>query len=396
MVFKKVKRLIKGTYWNLNRIDVSESRLRENYRILSSLHSGVAVAPILKSNAYGHGIRIAGRVLERMNPPFFCVDSLYEGYELLKAGIKKEILIMGYTNPANFVRKRLPFSYAVYDKETLRVIHEHQSGASVHLFVDTGMRREGIPLEEFEDFAVYASTLSGVRIDGLMSHLGYAGNPEHPTTKMQIRNFNAAREILGKLNIKPKWIHFSNTGGFFHWDELGGNLGNIARIGMAMYGICEEGDCGGVMPVLDFFTTLSQIKTLKKGEYIGYDFTFQAEKDMKIGILPAGYNEGIDRRLSNKGVVTIRGVRCPIVGKISMNITAIDITDVQNPKIGEDVCVFSSDPFAENSVMNIANLCGVAPYEILVRIYPFTKRKLVDNGEFDKNEENVNTQNIKQ
>src|SRR5579859_6103710 len=181
----KFSSLFKSNYYPLNKLEISADRLLSNYQFLSNL-SDQKIAPVLKSNAYGHGLITVAKILDNKGAPFFCVDSLYEAYELLKAKITTPILIMGYVNPYNLRVKSLPFSYVAYDIELVETLNKYQPGANIHIFVDTGMHREGILLDELSEFLRYAQKFSRVNIEGLISHFGMADNPENVLTKMQI------------------------------------------------------------------------------------------------------------------------------------------------------------------------------------------------------------------
>ncbi len=371
-----LKFLFKTTYCSLNKIEISQKDLIANYRYLSSLNPKIKVTPVLKSNAYGHGIKLVAQILEPLNPPFFCVDSIYEGYLLLRQGIKTPILIMGYVHPESLNTKRLPFSFAVYTKEQLLGIKKYQPQAGIHIFVDTGMHREGVALEELPEFLKKITSLS-LNVEGLMSHLAMSDKTNHPFTKLQVRRFEKSQKTVKDIGLYPKWIHLANSSGLVNFKNLKGNLGNMARVGLALYGIDPQGCDKNLKPVLRFLTTLEQIKKIKKGEKIGYDFTFTAQKDMVIGVLPIGYNDGLDRRLSNRGYVSINNIDCRIIGRVSMNITVIDLTGVKNPKVGSTVVVYANDTKDKNSISSAARLCREIPYDLLVHLSPETKRMLV-------------------
>jgi|SRR5579885_482547 len=365
---------LKKPYYPLNRIEISKEALLHNYQYLSCLASGIAVAPVLKSNAYGHGLVLVAKMLDDLGAPFFCVDSLYEAYELLKHKIKTPVLIMGYVNPQNLKVKKLPFSYAVYDREVVSAISKYQPHAAVHIFVDTGMHREGILLSQLPEFLSYIKSFGNLRVAGLMSHFAAADHSTNTFTKKQVENFAKAKEIVLSVGFSPKWFHISASGGLLNHETYRGCIGNLARAGISLYGIDPEGKDKNLQPALRLTTTLHLIKKIPKGEKIGYDFTYTAEKNMMIGILPLGYYDGADRRLSNKGFVSINDVFCPIIGRVSMNLTTIDITAVKNPQIGDKVIIYSSKPDDKNSIANSAKICGTIPYDLLVHLASSTRR----------------------
>lgn len=368
--------LFKKKYYPLNKLEISSQNIRANYQYLSAL-SDQKIAPVLKSNAYGHGLVHTAKILDDCNAPFFCVDSLYEAYELLKAQITTQILIMGYVNPFNLTVKKLPFSYVAYDLALLAALNQHQPGATVHIFVDTGMHREGIAIDDLADFLKEAKKFEKIQITGLMSHFGDANNPKNELTKKQIATFQRAKKIMEDMDITVIWEHISASAGVLHLQQYREQLGNLARVGLGLYGFDPKEDTSQLRPALSLKTTIAQIKKLQKGEKVGYDFTFTAPKDMHIGILPIGYFDGVDRRLSNNGYVEIDGIFCKIVGKVSMNITVVDVSKVKNATIGQEVIVYSDESSAKNSLYNAAAICQTIPYELLVHLSSTTKRKIL-------------------
>lgn len=361
-------KLFKSEYHPLNIIEISKNNLISNYKYLSSK---IKIAPVLKSNAYGHGIVEIAKDLDQVNAPFFCVDSLYEAYQLLKTKIKTPILIMGYTDPENFKVKKLPFSYAVFDLELAKILNKYQKGCGVHIFVDTGMHREGVPLSELPEFLEEIKRLTNIKVEGLMSHIASADNPKDPLNKIQVKNFEKALSLCKRNGIKPKWIHLQNSDGLINLKNV--NL-NIARVGLALYGISPDIK---LKPALTLKSKIIQIKTLEKGGRVGYSGTFTSKTQTKVAILPLGYNDGLDRRLSSNGFVKIGETFCPIIGRISMNITTIDITKIKNPLVGQEVIIYSNNPADKNSIQNSAKICNTIPYDLLVGLTGSTRRVII-------------------
>lgn len=372
-----LRRFFTRNYEALNKIIIFRVNLISNYKYLSSIATGIKVAPVLKSNAYGHGLTLIGKELDNKNAPFFCVDSLFEAYELSKAKIKTKILVMGYVSPKSLNTKKLPFSFAVYDFQSARVLNKYQKGAKIHIFVDTGMHREGVSLGELAEFVDYINSKTTLRIEGLMSHFGMAAKPNSSLTRKQVDNFQKAQKILKDKGVKAKFIHIANSEALLNNAHYKGKLGNTARVGKALYGICKEDKKNKLKPVMTLLTHVAQVKKLKKGERVGYDFTFTANDDLKIAILPIGYNDGIDRRLSNKGFVEVRGKLCKIIGRVSMNITIIDVTQVKDIRENTKAILFSQNPKAKNSISSSAELCDTVPYDLLVHFSPVMKRVLI-------------------
>lgn len=401
-----IKALFGSKSYPLNKIYLSKERLLANFDYLSKLVPGVEVAPVLKSNAYGHGIEQIGQLLasqgQALSIPFICVDSLYEAYQLQKIGVKSDILIMGYIDPRSLQGKKLPFSYAVFDMNQLRGIAQHQPGAKVHLFFDTGMHREGFDIRDANQLLHSLGGITQVKIEGVMSHLAVADDPDDVITKLQMNNFKAAKLLVKQMGYQPKWFHLG--GSYALLNELTEQC-NVIRSGIALYGFPTASvlKSSKLQPVLKMTSRIASWKYIKKGEYVGYNKGFRAWADMILAILPIGYNDGVDKRLSNKGEVFCKPVglddfgekrskvydklphkvSCKIVGQISMNITTIDLTEAQKmlgsklPAIGDEVEVISDDSLLPNSIEQIAERCGTIPHEILIHLHPSTRREVV-------------------
>ncbi len=375
-MFQKIRQILGREYRFLNTISINKQNLIDNYHYLASLNSALQIAPVLKSNAYGHGIEVVGKILEQLHPPFLAVDSLHEAYRLTKAGVKTPILITGYIHPHNLELKKLPYDYAIFNLEMAEAVAKYQPEAGVHIFVDTGMHREGIALSELDDFlAILQQNYPKLNIVGIISHFAAGDEPKNPLTVAQVKNLKKALLIFGERHIYPKWVQMDATTGLLCDPKL--QVGNLARVGRAIYGISPIPGDLNLKPVLGLTTHLAQIKSIKKGDKVGYSFTYTASKNMTIGILPIGYHDGVDRRLSNIGTATIDGIECPIIGRISMNITTIDISKVQDPKLNQEVVVYSANPKDKNSIQNVAKLCKTIDHEILSHLDPSTKRVII-------------------
>lgn len=373
-----LKAIFKKSFTPLNLITISRQRLVDNYHSLQSRNHAVKIAPVLKSNAYGHGIALTGKIFDKVHAPFLCVDSLYEAFQVYsKAGAKTPILIMGYIHPKSLAVKKLPFRFAIYDLQHATVLNKYQKGAKVHIFIDTGMHREGVTMEDLPDFLKELKKLKDIEVEGVMSHFAELSKPDSDLTKLQINNFEKAKEMISKEGFNPKWFHLGGMLGLIKGDKLGANM---VRIGKALYGV-DDADSKqynlDIKPALKFQTRIVQIKKIKKGEKVGYSGTYIAPSERTIAILPLGYNDGVDRRLSNKAYVTVKGVKCPVVGLVSMNITTIDITDVKNAVLDTEAVFISDNPEDPNSIANLSEAGVILPHEMLIHIAESTKRVVV-------------------
>jgi len=244
------------SYHNLNTLTIFPENLAHNFRILSALHHDVHPVPVVKSNAYGHGIKILAPLLATYDVPFICVDSLYEAYELQKNGYKKDVLIMGYVDPRDIPRRK-NFIYAVSDLDYAQALIRKYTRVRLHLFLDTGMHREGVQDVD----TVYHETLlkkMQPRIEGVMSHLSTPDN--RGVTDIQIASFERQLLALQEHRIYPRYTHITASGGLISAHTYNKLPGNIARCGLAFYGYGHP----ELQPALRLTTRLIQIKYIKK------------------------------------------------------------------------------------------------------------------------------------
>ena len=344
---------LRKRYKTLNTVRINAEALLKNLKLYQNILPDQAICPVLKSNAYGHGLTTVAKILDSENLEFLVVDSLYEAYELKKARIKTPILILGYTFPEN-LKKGLPFHFAASDIET--AAHLAKLGLKAHLEVDTGMARTGFPLENLRKTL---QELKDLNLVGLFSHFADADNPSDPTyTKEQSKRFRRAIKITREEGFNPKHIHISNSAGALKAEAP--DL-NMARIGISLYGASlleEEPKLKDLKPVMKVVSTIIASRELKAGESVSYNCTFTAKKDMRIGVIPFGYYEGIPRSLSNTP---------PFLGRICMNHAIIDLTD-SDLQIGDEFIVYSADPNHERSFKNLAKKAQTIPYELMTNI----------------------------
>jgi alanine racemase len=356
-------------------IHVDAEQLRTNLRIFSE-RSGKQVAPVLKSNAYGHGLVEVAYALKDMQLPFLMIDSQFEAEVLRGKNIKVPLLVAGFVRSETIAASRLrDVSYVVGSLDQLRRLAQHvRRRTSVHLKIDTGMHRLGIGLGEIEEALSILRESGPLVLDGLMSHFSAAENDNEKTMR-QIQMWNAIVAECKDVCDPVRYLHISATAGHRFLSEA---AANATRLGLGLYGILPEPSMQAdfpVRPALSMTTLLASVRRIKAGDSVGYGNAFRAPEDMTIGIIPVGYFEGLDRRLSNKGSVRIGGTSCPIIGSISMNMAAIDLSAIAEPAIGMEVEIFSADPEAVNSIENLSRLSGMIPYELLVHIPQHLKRK---------------------
>ncbi len=368
--FLRAKRF---SYEPLVTVEVARENILHNLELFLEQVSPWGVAPVLKANAYGHGLIEAARIVDaHLHVPFVVVDSYYEALQLRNERITSPILVIGHTLLHNIKKNTMQgISFAVGSLHQLKEIAETETPVSVHLKFDTGMHRQGIMPKELPRAVEIVSANPLLRAEGVCSHLADADGDDEAMTQQQIRTWNDVTEKWRAAFPHTKYFHLSATAGIRFAEKIDANVG---RLGIGLYGISDV--ISGLHPALSMKTTITGLRTIQEGERVGYGFSWKAGRETCVATIPAGYYEGVDRRLSNKGFVFARGKECPIIGRVSMNMTTVDVTDVFDVKEGDEVEVISTKHQAPNSIEHIAKLCDTIPYDILVHI-PTTLRRVV-------------------
>lgn len=356
------------SYAPLVRVELDGEQLIKNFRIFDTMRSGVRVAPVLKSNAYGHGLLLVGKKLDKEKPPFLVVDSYHEAIMLKNERVRSDILVLGYTFPRNILyaqRDDVIFGITTID-QIEELTKSLKRKKRFHLKIDTGMHRQGILESDISRAVQLIKKNPFIVLDGICSHFADADVKDSEFTKKQIEKWNNVVELMKREFQNLKYIHTEATAGTQYGKLI---HANVLRVGLGIYGIdsAKRNDLP-IQPILRMESVIAGIKKIKKGDCVGYNATFSADREMTIAVVPVGYFEGVDRRLSNKGFFKMKGEYCAVVGRVSMNMTSIDISSINGAKEGDTVEVISSNSDDKNSVESMAEICGVISYEILVGI----------------------------
>lgn len=371
-------------------IQISKKALLHNLKQIKKIVSpNVEVMPVIKSNAYGHGMLKVADVLKK-HTRYFVVASPEEALQLRAHGIRTNILVLGNIDWSNTeliqeaVKEQIDMS--VYNREgvdSLRNVAKkmHHQGY-VHIKIDTGMSRYGVQSDVAQRFIDSLASKKEIAIRGIYSHLSSADENTSFTAK-QILLFKKNFDGLKKRGIAIVYNHIGNTAGIFRKDTPG----NAVRFGIGLYGlypskwskkqVLHQHPKFSLKPVLQWKTKIMQIKRIKEGTPVSYGRTYVASKDMTIGVLPIGYWDGYDRGLSNCGYVLVRGLRCSVLGRVCMNQTVIAVDGIKEPHVGEDVVLLGKQNKAEISADEIAERLGTINYEIVTRINPLLPRLVV-------------------
>ena len=363
-------------YQPLVEVGVSRANLLHNLHTYQEAYPTLGIAPVLKSNAYGHGLLEVARILDGEDVPFFMTDSWYEARRLRRAGIRRRILIMGYARPELIVRGLSEVECAMIDIEQVRALSKiARHPLRIHLKIDTGMHRQGIASEELGEVARLVAGNHHLRVVGVGSHLGDADTPDSPHTRAQVTEWRRVVGEVDNLFRDIEYRHIGATPGMAYAGEAGGN---VARVGAGIYGFdLTPGSALPLRPVLELRSSIVSLRHIQKGSWVGYNATHTAAHESVIATVPVGYFEGVDRRLSGTGIMLVNGNPAPIAGRVSMNMTSLDVSGIKDVARGDQVIAISRDPAAVNSVRAIARRIGTHPGEILVHI-PSHLRRVID------------------
>ena len=362
------------------RIDLSA--LRHNFRLVRRrLPDGCAVLVPIKADAYGHGLLPVGRALEAEGAEWLGVALIEEGLELRSAGVQTRILVLGgLADGSEALAVESGLTPVVYRSASVRALNAiaAQTGrrVPVHLKVDTGMNRLGVPIGHLAAFLALLEGLDHLYVDGLMTHLAEADNPDGAFTEGQLRSFDDAVRLVRAHGHQPRWLHAANsaavmTGRGTSQLPLDDVSTALARPGIALFGHAPDAALEGAWPLRPVMSLESAISFLKKvpaGSEVSYGRTWRATRDTKLATLPVGYGDGYWRAFGNRAEALVRGQRVPVVGRVCMDLCLLDVTDV--PHVGEGDRVVLLGSMGEESITaaELAALVDTLPYEILCAV----------------------------
>lgn len=358
-------------------IELNLDALRHNVALLRKcVPDGCRLMPAVKANAYGHGAIPIARELNRLGIDCFCVACAAEGIELRKAGITGEILILGYTHPTEFpLLRRYRLTQTVTDYTYAEKIQQSGIRLHVHIAVDTGMHRLGIRCEDVEHIAAVYQ-MKNLLVDGIFTHLSACDSaaPDcHAFTESQILAFRQVVKALSQEGISCKGIHLLSSYGMLNYPEA---AESYVRPGIALYGLFSTEDdtrnlhelCP-LEPVLSLKARVASVRALCAGESVGYGLAFTADHDMQIAVLSIGYADGLPRELScGNGSVLIDGQPVPIVGRICMDQTLIDVSHLSDVKQGDTAVLIGVSGPEQITTGELAGKCHTIANELLSRL----------------------------
>jgi len=398
--------------------EISRPRLLENYRLLLRLAGEADLLAIVKANAYGHSVlSCAGTIAAEHPTAWLGVTGVEEGAAVRSVAPQARILIMGSVwgraeAEAAIAHRLTPVIWEPSQIESLQSAARSRKLAAgsipVHLEIDTGMSRQGVRLDALTPLLESLTTSLALYLEGGMTHLHSPEALDGRANAAQLEQFVTALDTITARGLRPEWVHAGNSatvlsqGGAAGMVQIAGRYGAKAmlRPGLALYGYAPRFSSAGMslggfssagfggteplatahllQPVLSWKTRIVSLRNVQPGDTAGYCATFKAGRVSRIALLPVGYADGLNRLLSNRGSVLIRCRRAPIAGRISMDLTTIDVTDIPGVAIGDEVILIGEQGRERITAWDHADFAGTIPYEILCNIAARVPRIMKD------------------
>ncbi|MFH1236666.1 MAG: alanine racemase [Parcubacteria group bacterium] len=372
-------------------VEISRQALKHNVRLFQAIlrRSGSTLMAVVKSNAYGHGISETARITQALGVRWFGVADTKEALLLRKEGISSRILVL------SFIQRDL-VAYALKENVSLpvhdysmaliisRIAARTRHKANIHIKIDTGAHRLGIAATDALHIVPRILKLPSINLEGFFTHFADSENPDQHFTNEQISIFNSTIQEMRRNGIISNMRHAACSASTLL--NRSSHM-NLARVGLSLYGLSplekERLSISRMLrPVLSWKTRIIQIKTVVKGGTIGYGRTFYVKRQMRIATIAVGYWDGYDRKLSNTGRVLIHGAYAPLIGRVCMNVSMVDVTNITSCKAGDEVVLLGyprSSKYASRGVTadELAKKLGTINYEVVTRINPLIPRIIV-------------------
>ncbi len=368
---------------------LSRSAFLNNISFLKSFAPNSRFFPVVKANAYGHGLKEVVSIIDS-HVDGYCVHSIDEAYCI---NSKKPVLILGHMGEdgkiiVEILKERDVF-FTIYSFSHLNFLEEVAGEASkligVFIKVETGTNRLGLPEKDALKLAEKVEKSRHLNLLGFSTHFAnIEDTTDHSYARRQIEIF---RKVVKSFSGRKKLLHNACSAALMLFEET---RTDIVRPGISLYGYYPSRETivslknrgyrmeDGLTPPLTWKTKPLQIKEVKAGQYIGYGLTYKANRDMKIAVLPVGYSDGYDRGLSNNSYVLIKGNRCPVVGRVCMNLFMVDVSHVDGITVEDEVVLMGKSGQEEITADTLASFLGTINYEVIARLNPFIKREIVD------------------
>jgi alanine racemase len=375
-------------------VEISTRSLEDNYRFLKSLAAGDAeLLAIVKADAYGHSLALCAPAAMRAGARWLGVTSVEEGVAARELCPRVRILVMSGCFPGQGAAVAANgLTGVVWEPWHLDELEGATEAAGlgpeslpVHLEIDTGMSRQGVGLNGLETVLERFGAESALRLDGVLTHLLAADETDGRVTEEQLARLGEALEQIWAAGLRPEWLNVGASAALLNGEA--GRIGALAgrwgmkamlRPGLALYGVTPQFDPDEppvaaearlrLKPVLSWKTRVVSVRTVPAGAVVGYNGTFVATEPMRLALLPVGYADGLDRRLGNRFSLLVRGERAPLVGRISMDLAVIDVTEIHGVEAGDEVVILGSQGNNTITAFDHAEAAETIPWEVFTRI----------------------------
>lgn len=377
--------------------EISLNAIEHNYNVIrNKVADDTKVCCVIKADGYGHGAVELSRVYEKLGADFFAVSNIDEGIEIRKSGSKLPIVILGYTpvseaeNLAEYDISQAVFSLE-YAKELSEKCVEEDCICKMHIKVDSGMSRIGFMCQEFprDEYSIEeiceACCLPNLEVEGLFTHFCVSDEDAEGRefTNKQYENFIHVRDSLKKRGVDISVVHCSNSGAIEDYPET---CCDMVRAGIILYGLAPSSklaDRLDLVPAMTLKTVVAFVKEVQKGATISYGRTFTADRKMKIATVPIGYADGFIRQNAKDGYMMVNGKKAKIVGRICMDQTMLDVTDIEDVKTGDEVVVFGTGENGEPTADSLAENTGTINYETVCLVGKRVPRIYIKDGKIE-------------
>lgn len=377
--------------------EISLNAIEHNYNVIrNKVADDTKVCCIIKADGYGHGAVELSQIYEKLGADFFAVSNIDEGIEIRKSGSKLPIVILGYTpvseaeNLAEYDISQAVFSLE-YAKELSEKCVEEDCICKMHIKVDSGMSRIGFMCQEFprDEYSIEeiceACCLPNLEVEGLFTHFCVSDEDAEGRefTNKQYENFIHVRDSLKKRGVDISVVHCSNSGAIEDYPET---CCDMVRAGIILYGLAPSSklaDRLDLVPAMTLKTVVAFVKEVQKGATISYGRTFTADRKMKIATVPIGYADGFIRQNAKDGYMMVNGKKAKIVGRICMDQTMLDVTDIEDVKTGDEVVVFGTGENGEPTADSLAENTGTINYETVCLVGKRVPRIYIKDGKIE-------------
>jgi alanine racemase len=369
--------------------EVSLGNLSHNFKGVQKHVGSSVVCAVVKADAYGHGAVECSLALEKAGARWFGVTTTDEALPLRAAGVRGRILLMtGFWRGEEEEVVRQNLTATVWEPGHLALLERAAAtqavrGVPVHLKIDTGMGRLGASLEQLPALLALLQSTVHLKLEGLCTHFASSEIVDAPEMDRQTERFATAERMVREAGFSPEIFHLANTAAVVSRPE---SWRNMVRPGLALYGYTLPLQHGGkpepggtpdlgLRPVLSWKTRILSLHAAAPGQALGYGGTYVAKTPSRIAVLPLGYADGLVLRLSNRGRVIVRGHYAPMVGRISMDLTLVDVTGIADVAVGDEVVLIGASGGCSINAWEQARLAETLPYEILCGISKRVPRK---------------------